>query len=115
MDHDMHHPAADKAAEPDHGKPVQPMHHDGDSGSHQPGASSHVHDLEDFKKRFIISTIITIPILLLSPTIQSFFGFRFDFPVSEYITLALASIVYFYGGYPFLKGFSGSCVHVLLE
>ena len=80
------------------------MHHGGDSGPHQAGTGSHVHDLEDFRKRFIISTIITIPILLLSPVIQSFFGFRFDFPGSLYVTLALASIVYFYGGYPFLKG-----------
>ena len=83
MDHDMHHPAPDKSAEPDHNKTIQPMHHGGDSGPHQPGTGAHVHDLEDFKKRFIISTIITIPILLLSPVIQSFFGFRFDFPGSD--------------------------------
>ena len=69
-----------------------------------PEPGSHVHDLEDFKKRFIISTIVTIPILFLSPVIQSFLGFRFDFPGSVYVTLVLASIVYFYGGYPFLKG-----------
>jgi len=80
------------------------MHHGGDSSPHQAEAGAHVHDLEDFKKRFIISTIITIPILLLSPVIQSFFGFQFDFPGSLYVTLILASIVYFYGGYPFLKG-----------
>jgi len=80
------------------------MHSGGNSGPHHTGAGSHVHDLEDFKKRVIISTIITIPILLLSPVIQSFLGFRFDFPGSAYITLALASIVYFYGGYPFLIG-----------
>jgi Cu2+-exporting ATPase len=104
MDHDMHHPATNKGAESDHTKTTSPIHHGGDSGPHQTGASSHVHDLEDFKTRFIISTIITIPILLLSPVIQSFLGFRFDFPGSVYITLALASIVYFYGGYPFLKG-----------
>lgn len=91
-------------AEPDHNKSKQPMHHGSDSGPHQTGTGSHVHDLEDFKKRFIISTIITIPILLLSPVIQSFLGFRFDFPGSMYVHLALASIVYFYGGYPFLKG-----------
>jgi len=100
----MHHPATDKGAESDHNKTIQPMHHGGNSSPHQAGAGAHVHDLEDFKKRFIISTIITIPILLLSPVIQSFFGFRFDFPGSMYVTLVLASIVYFYGGYPFLKG-----------
>ena len=100
----MHHPATDKGAESDHNKTIQPMHHGSQSSPHQAGAGAHVHDLEDFKKRFIISTIITIPILLLSPVIQSFFGFQFDFPGSLYVTLILASIVYFYGGYPFLKG-----------
>ena len=100
----MHHPATDKGAESDHNKTIQPMHHGSQSSPHQAGAGAHVHDLEDFKKRFIISTIITIPILLLSPVIQSFFGFQFDFPGSLYVTLVLASIVYFYGGYPFLKG-----------
>ena len=81
-----------------------PMHHDGGSGQPHAGTGSHVHMLEDFRQRFIISTILTIPILLLSPVIQSFFGFRFDFPGSLYVTLVLATIVYFYGGYPFLKG-----------
>jgi Cu2+-exporting ATPase len=60
--------------------------------------------MEDFRKRFIISTIVTIPILFLSPVIQSFLGYRFDFPGSMYVQLALATFVYFYGGYPFLKG-----------
>ena len=100
----MHHPAINKGAESDHTKSIQPVHPGGDTGSHQTGAGSHVHDLEDFKTRFITSTIITIPILLLSPVIQSFLGFRFDFPGSMYLQLILASIVYFYGGYPFLKG-----------
>jgi Cu2+-exporting ATPase len=80
------------------------MQHGSDAGPHHPGTGSHTHDLGDFEKRFIVSTILTIPILLLSPVIQSFFGFRFDLPGSMYVTLALASMVYFYGGYPFLKG-----------
>ena len=75
MDHGMHHPATTKGAESDHNKSIQPVHPGGDSGPHQTGAGSHVHDLEDFKKRFILSTIVTIPILLLSPVIQSFLGF----------------------------------------
>ena len=97
-------PAKNKSDASDLATPIQPMHRGSDSGSHHTGYGSHVHDREDFKKRFIISTIFTIPILLLSPVIQSFLGFRFDFPGSMYIHLALASFVYFYGGYPFLRG-----------
>ena len=135
MDGRTHHPATNDGGDSDHNTPKQPMHHVGDAGSHpigtgphfgdvekttqpmqhggdsgphQMGAGSHTHDIEDFKKRFIISTILTIPILLLSPVIQSFFGFQFDIFGSPYITLALASIIYM-GGIRSSKGFSGSC------
>ena len=60
--------------------------------------------LEDFRKRFIVSVILTIPVLLLSPTIQGFFNFELNVPGAEFITFLLSSVVYFYGGYPFLKG-----------
>ncbi|HPE50587.1 MAG TPA: heavy metal translocating P-type ATPase [Methanothrix soehngenii] len=63
------------------------------------------HKNEDFKRRFIISLIITIPILLLSSFIQELFRFELQFPGSLYVVFLLSSLVYFYGGYPFLKGF----------
>ncbi|MBU4608668.1 MAG: cadmium-translocating P-type ATPase [Euryarchaeota archaeon] len=68
----------------------------------------HVHAgmIEDLKRKFIISVIITIPILILSPLIQEVFGLEFlQFPGDLYILFILASIVYLYGGYPFFKGF----------
>ena len=64
----------------------------------------HAHMLADFKKRFIVSFMLTFPVLLLSPTIQSFFGFELRFPGADFFTFLLTSVVYFYGGYPFLKG-----------
>jgi Cu2+-exporting ATPase len=63
------------------------------------------HVTEDFKRRFIISTILTIPILILSPFIQSLLGFELVFPGSIFVLFLLSTLVYFYGGYPFLKGF----------
>ncbi|HSD57674.1 MAG TPA: heavy metal translocating P-type ATPase [Methanotrichaceae archaeon] len=63
------------------------------------------HVTEDFKKRFVISLILTIPILVLSPFIQSLFGFELEFPGSTFVLFLLSTLVYFYGGYPFLKGF----------
>lgn len=69
----------------------------------------HVHSdmIADLKKRFIISLIITIPILILSPTIQELVGLgeSIRFPYDTYLLFILSSIVYFYGGYPFFKGF----------
>jgi Cu2+-exporting ATPase len=62
--------------------------------------------LADFKKRFWISLILTIPILVLSPLIQEFFGVVriLSFPGDSYVLFVLSSIVFFYGGYPFFKG-----------
>ena len=66
----------------------------------------HGHDemVEDFKKRFFISLILTIPILALSPMIQHFMGVDWRFDNDMYILFALSSIVFFYGGWPFLTG-----------
>lgn len=68
------------------------------------GEGSHSDMLHDFKKRFIVSLIVTVPILFLSPTLQNWFGFEFTFPGRNSAILALATFIYFYGGWPFLKG-----------
>jgi len=60
--------------------------------------------LEDFKKRFKISLIITAPILALSPMIQSFFNYSIEFAGSKYLLFILSTIIFFYGGWPFLSG-----------
>ena len=58
----------------------------------------------DFKKRFIISSVITVPILILSPLIQNFLNFSFIFPGDKYLLFLLSSFIFFWGGWPFLKG-----------
>lgn len=66
----------------------------------------HTHMVADFKKRFWVSLVLTLPILALSPMIQIFLGFReaFHFTGDVWILFVLSSVVFFYGGYPFLKG-----------
>ncbi len=66
----------------------------------------HGHMIEDFKKRFWISLVITIPILLLSPLVQHFLGLKeaLRFNGDIYVLFTLSSFVFFYGGWPFLKG-----------
>ncbi len=66
--------------------------------------------VEDFKKRFIVSVIVTVPILILSPLAQSLLGFSFVFKGDVYLLLALASFVFFWGGAPFLKGFKDELI-----
>lgn len=63
--------------------------------------------VRDFKKRFFASLILTVPILILSPLIQEFLGFTFTFAGDKYLLFALSAIVFFYGGWPFLKGIFG--------
>jgi len=66
----------------------------------------HAHMVADFRKRFWISLIATIPILGLSPVIQRFLGLKdaLRFPGDGTVLFALSSFVFFYGGAPFLKG-----------
>lgn len=60
--------------------------------------------ITDFKKRLWVSLVLTLPVLMLSPMIQRWLGLDWTFSGDNYILFALSSIIYFYGGYPFLKG-----------
>jgi Cu2+-exporting ATPase len=64
----------------------------------------HAHHIEVFKRKFVFSVILTIPILLLSEMIQEWFGFVIDIPYQKAVLLLLSVIVYIYGGIPFLRG-----------
>lgn len=68
------------------------------------GHGSHSSGIADFKKRFYVVLILTIPIMLLSEMIQHWLNIHFSFVGSNYVLLALSSIVFFYGGWPFLNG-----------
>ncbi len=60
--------------------------------------------IANFRKRFYLVLILTIPIVLLSEMIQQWLNININFPGSKYILLLLSSLVFFYGGWPFLKG-----------
>jgi Cu2+-exporting ATPase len=72
------------------------------------GEHAHSGMIADLMKRFWISLLLTIPILILSPMIQELVGLgtSIRFTGDLYLLFVLSSIVYFYGGYPFFKGFS---------
>jgi Cu2+-exporting ATPase len=81
--------------------------HQPDSGQHQGHKTSlqhHAHHIEDFKKRFWISLALTVPILLLSEMIQMWLGFKLQIPLQKWVVFILSSVLYFYGGWPFLRG-----------
>lgn len=84
----------------DDGNNVHELHDD--HGHH--GHHDHGDMVEDFKKRFYISLIFTIPILVLSPMIQEFMGVDWRFANDQYILFVLSTFVFFYGGWPFITG-----------
>ena len=88
---------------------------DSDNSEHKHEEKDHQHHdhtehhqmmIKDFKLRFWISLIITLPILALSPMVQDLLGFEFSLlgETDKYILFGLSTIVFFYGGWPFLKG-----------
>ncbi|MDF1499718.1 MAG: copper-translocating P-type ATPase [Anaerolineales bacterium] len=80
--------------------------HEGNE-QHGDGHAAHVdhtgHE-QMFRRRFWISTLISIPVLLFSPFVQETLGFTMPtFPGSEWITPVFAIVIFFYGGLPFLQ------------
>jgi P-type Cu2+ transporter len=81
-----------------------------DHSSHKEGHDEHAGHTDHsgheqmFRERFWISSLISIPVLLYSPSIQNWLGFSMPvFPGSAWITPILAVVIFFYGGLPFLK------------
>ena len=80
-------------------------HSDSHAGHKESGHDKHAgHNVSDFLKRFIICSIISIPVLVLSHMIQKWLGFELTFQGDKYVLAALSTFIYIYGGYPFLKG-----------
>ena len=74
--------------------------------AHHDHQEHHAHMAADFRKRFWIALVLTVPILVLSPLLQKLVGLRdaFSFPGDLYVLFGLSSAVFWYGGWPFLKG-----------
>jgi len=80
-------------------------HQINNKSDHQNGHHDHhAMMIEDFKKRFWVSLVLTVPILALSHMIQQLLGFELTFFGDQYVLFGLSTIVFFYGGWPFLKG-----------
>lgn len=71
---------------------------------HNGGHAHHAGMIEDFKRRFYVVLALTIPIMALSPMIQHWLNVDWQFKGSSYLLMFLSSVVYFYGGWPFLVG-----------
>ncbi len=92
-----------EADEADHGPHSQHDGHDGHDGHDDHGGMHEGHE-QMFRRRFFVSTLLSIPVLLYSEMLQEWLGFSVPaFPGSEWINPAFAVIVFAYGGVPFLQ------------
>ena len=82
------------------GHDAEKDHHHSHENGHEDHPDHHAQMAQDFLKRFWISIILTIPVIVLSPMIQGFVGLENELSFSGdlYISFALSSIVFFYGG-----------------
>ncbi|APB32229.1 copper-translocating P-type ATPase [Vagococcus teuberi] len=89
-DHDMSHMSMD--------------HSKMDMSNHQMAGMDHSMHMGNFKKKFFVSLILAIPIILLSPMMGMTLPIQISFTGSEWIVMVLSTILFFYGGQPFLSG-----------
>ena len=80
-----------------------PNHPDTDHASHD-HHNHHAMMVADFRRRFFFSLILMVPILILSPMIQMFMGVKWRFPGDSYLLFGLSTVLFLYGGWPFMKG-----------
>src|SRR5689334_20138375 len=73
----------------------------GDHGGHDKHAG---HDPEMFRRKFWLSLVLTVPMVVTSGMVMDWFGYRLDFPGIAWVGPTLGSVVFFYGGWPFLAG-----------
>ncbi|NSL86491.1 cadmium-translocating P-type ATPase [Chitinophaga sp. Mgbs1] len=102
MDHDHH----------DH-SPETPRQHEShahhavkDAHAGHSGHAGHDHHamINDFRRRFYVVLILTIPVMLLSPMIQHWLGLDIHFTGDKYLLFTLSAVIFFFGGWPFLSG-----------
>ena len=71
---------------------------------HGMSGMDHSMHMGNFKQKFWLSLVLAIPIILLSPMMGLELPFQFTFPGSDWLVMILATILFFYGGQPFLSG-----------
>ena len=104
-DHEMHQKEMKEDHSSHHSDHDAHMHHmdHGDMG-HDMGGMDHSMHMGNFKQKFWLSLVLAIPIIVLSPMMGLELPFQFTFPGSDWVVLILATILFIYGGQPFLSG-----------
>ncbi len=81
------------------------MHHHDPHAGHD-HHDHHAHMVADFRRRFWVSLVLSLPVIAFSPMLQTVFGLRetLHFAGDLFVSAAFSTAIFFYGGWPFLKG-----------
>ncbi|MER7416665.1 heavy metal translocating P-type ATPase [Micromonospora peucetia] len=105
MSHDPHHEHVDhrphESAPGESPPPAAEHAHGGGHGGHDKHAG---HDPEAFRRKFWLSLALSVPIVLTSEMVMDWFGYRLEFPGMAWVGPVLGTVVFLYGGWPFLAG-----------
>jgi P-type Cu2+ transporter len=95
-----HSPATDQLSPNEHRQHAEPDEHTGHTGH-----EGHGDHAAQFRDRFWLSLALTIPVIVYSEMVQEWLGFTPpQFPGSQWVAPVLGTIVFLYGGRPFLEG-----------
>jgi Cu2+-exporting ATPase len=99
-----HRPATDQLLPNQHRQHAEPNEHGGHGGG-DGGHGGHGDHAAQFRDRFWLSLVLTIPVVVYSEMVQEWLHFTPpQFPGSEWVAPVLGTVVFAYGGWPFLKG-----------
>jgi len=96
-------PEVARSAAPAHDHHAMAPSPPGHAGHASPGGDHHAMMEAEMRQRFFVVLAFAIPLLILSPTIQGWFGYQLAFPGVRYVLFVLASAVAIYGGWPFYR------------
>ena len=99
MDHEMH---MDHDMHMDHHE--MHMDHDMHNMSNMDMGNGHMMHMGNMKRKFWVSLILMIPIILMTPFMGIHMPFEITFPGSAWVVTILGTIIFFYGGSPFFSG-----------
>ena len=98
----MHTTAAiDRSTHPSDGPPADEHRHDEQVAHHGKHAG---HSVAMFRRRFWLSLLLTLPLVVTSHMVMDWFGYELDLPAMAWIGPVLGTVLYLWGGWPFLIG-----------
>jgi P-type Cu2+ transporter len=101
-----HRQATDELSPNQHRQHAEPDEHGGPAGHGAHGGhGGHGDHAAQFRDRFWLSLLLTIPVIAYSEMVQEWLGFTPpEFSGSQWVAPVLGTIVFLYGGRPFLEG-----------